>query len=308
MYAVPDQTGKLAVVTGANSGTGKEAAARLAAAGAHVVLAVRTPAKGQQAVREIEARVPGARLTLRRLDLADQASVRSFAEQLVADGTPVDLLLNNAGVMAVPDRQVTVDGFELQFATNFLGPFALTLRLLPLLLQAPRPRVATMSSTAAFLGRIDFDDLQHERRYHPWAAYGQSKLADLMLAFELARVAADQGWPLLSTAAHPGFTHTNLQSAGPNLGRDKPRRSLMLSLPIPSQEVEQGAEPLLHAAADPLAGPGAYYGSGGRLELAGPTKPARIPRRAKDTAAAARLWAVAEQLTGTSLPAGRGAA
>jgi NAD(P)-dependent dehydrogenase (short-subunit alcohol dehydrogenase family) len=302
MYAVPDQTGRLVVVTGANSGTGKEAAARLAAAGAHVVLAVRTPAKGEAARSDILARVPGARVEVRPLDLADLASVRDFAARLTADGTPLDLLVNNAGVMAVPQRMTTADGFELQFGTNFLGPFALTLRLLPLLLAAPAPRVTTMSSTAAHMGRIDFEDLQRERRYRPWGAYGQSKLADLMFAFELARISAARGWPLLSTAAHPGLTRTNLQTSGPNLGRDKPRTSLMMVV-LPWQDVAQGTEPLLQAATDPAAAPGAYYGAGGRLEMGGPTRPARVPRRARDTADAARLWATAEQLTGTSLPA-----
>ncbi|MGW9304974.1 SDR family oxidoreductase [Streptomyces cyaneofuscatus] len=305
MYAVPDLTGKLAVVTGANSGTGKEAARRLAGAGAQVVLAVRTPAKGEQARTEILAEYPAARIEVRRVDLADLASVEAFADGLIADGTPLDLLLNNAGVMAPPTRMTTADGFELQFGSNFLGPFALTVRLLPLLLAAPAPRVATMSSGTANYGRIHFDDLQWERRrYSPNLSYAQSKLADLMLTRQLADVAAERGWSLLSTGAHPGYTRTNLQTAGASLGRDKPKRSLLNSFTVlPSQLPEQGAEPLLYAAADPGAVPGGYYGPGGRFGLVGPTAPARITRRALDPAANARLWATAERLTGVSLPA-----
>ena len=190
MYAVPDQAGKLIVVTGANSGTGKEATRRLVAAGAHVVMAVRTVAKGEQAREEILATHPGAWLEVRRIDLADLASVAEFADGLIADGTPVDVLINNAGVMAPPTRMTTADGFELQFGSNFLGPFALTVRLLPLVLAAQAPRVVTMSSGVAGYGRIRFDDLQWKRGYRPNLAYAQSKLADLMLTLHLADLAA----------------------------------------------------------------------------------------------------------------------
>ncbi|HEY3606050.1 MAG TPA: SDR family oxidoreductase [Pseudonocardiaceae bacterium] len=304
MYEVPDQRGKLAVVTGANSGTGKEAALRLAGAGAHVVLAVRTPAKGDQARAEILAEHPKAQLDVRRIDLADLASVARFADGLIADGTPIDLLVNNAGVMAPPTRMTTADGFELQFGSNFLGPFALTVRLLPALLAAPAARVATMSSGTANFGRIHFEDLQWEkRRYRPNLSYAQSKLADLMLTRHLAAVAAERGWHLMSAGAHPGYTRTNLQTAGASLGRDKPRRSLLGSLDfLPSQAVEQGTEPLLFAATSPDAVAGAYYGPGRRFGLVGPTATARTPRRALDAATNARLWADAERLTGVELP------
>jgi NAD(P)-dependent dehydrogenase (short-subunit alcohol dehydrogenase family) len=305
MYSVPDQTGRLAVVTGANSGTGQEAARRLSAAGAHVIMAVRTVAKGEQARAGILARHPQARLDVRRVDLADLASVAEFADRLLAEGTPLDLLLNNAGVMAVPTRMTTADGFELQFGSNFLGPFALTVRLLPLLLAAPAPRVATMSSGMANVGRIRFDDLQYRRGYRPNPAYSQSKLADLMMTEHLAALATERGWNLLSTAAHPGFTRTNLQTTGPNLGLDRPRFSLMQAGMrfAPSQGVETGAEPLLYAATSPDAVNGGYYGPGGRFGLVGPTVPARTPRRAREEATATRLWAEAEQLTGVSLSA-----
>ncbi len=305
MYTVPDQTGKRAIVTGANSGTGQEAARRLAEAGAHVIMAVRTVAKGDQARAGILARHPGASLEVRRIDLADLASVREFSDGLLDDGTPVDLLVNNAGVMAPPTRMTTADGFELQFGSNFLGPFALTLRLLPVVLAAPAPRVVTMSSGVANFGRIHFADLEWERRYSANFSYAQSKLADLMMSLRLAAIAAERDWNLMSNAAHPGFTRTNLQTAGASLGRDKPKRTMFNSLHfLPSQEVGPGTEPLLFAATSPAAVSGGYYGPRGSMGLVGPTTFVRPPRRARDTAAAARLWAEAERLTGVRLPAG----
>nr|AFD03097.1 putative short chain dehydrogenase [uncultured bacterium 8] len=305
-YVVPDQTGKSVVVTGANSGTGKEAARRLAAAGARVVLAVRTVAKGEQARAEILARHPHALLEVRRVDLADLASVEAFADGILADGAPLDLLVNNAGVMAPPTRLTTADGFELQMGSNYLGPFALTVRLLPALLAAPAPRVTTMSSGVANYGRIHFDDLQWERRrYSPNLSYAQSKLADLMMARQLADLAAERGWNLLSTAAHPGFTVTNLQTAGAGLGRDKPKRTLITELGflLPKQQAEEGTEPLLYAATSPEATAGGYYGPGGRFGLVGPTATARVTRRALDADANRRLWTESERLTGVTLPA-----
>ncbi|MET7529283.1 SDR family oxidoreductase [Streptomyces goshikiensis] len=307
MYAVPDQSGQFVVVTGANSGTGKEAARRLAEAGARVVLAVRTPAKGERARAEILARHPRARLEVRRIDLADLSSVAAFADGILADGTPLDLLVNNAGVMAPPARMTTADAFELQFGSNFLGPLALTVRLLPALLAAPAPRVTTMSSRTADFGRIDFGDLQWQRRrYVPMLSYAQSKLADLMMARHLAELAAERDWPLRSTAAHPGYTKTNLQTAGASLGRDEPSRlhRAMSALDfLPKQEVGPGAEPLLYAATSPDAVAGGYYGPGGRFGLVGPTAEARITRRALDRTANARLWSEAERLTGVSVTA-----
>jgi NAD(P)-dependent dehydrogenase (short-subunit alcohol dehydrogenase family) len=244
-------------------------------------------------------------LDVRRIDLADLASVKEFADELLGDGAPLDLLVNNAGVMAPPTRMTTAGGFELQIGSNFLGPFALTVRLLPVLLAAGAPRVATMSSLAAHYGRIRFQDLQSERHYSPNLAYAQSKLADLMFTQYLAAVAAQRDWNLMSTAAHPGYTRTNLQTAGPSLGRNKPSRLyglLNATDLLPSQGVEQGAEPLLHAVTSPEAVAGGYYGPSGRFGLVGPTVTARPPRRALDPATNARLWALAERLTGVALP------
>jgi NAD(P)-dependent dehydrogenase (short-subunit alcohol dehydrogenase family) len=305
MFTVPGQAGRLFVVTGANSGLGREAARRLAGAGARVVLAVRTLAKGEQAREAILGELPQALVQVRRLDLADLGSVKEFAEGLIADGTPLDLLLNNAGVMTPPSRLATADGFELQLGTNFLGHFALTLRLLPLLLAAPAPRVVSVSSMAARFGAIRFDDLQHERGYRPMSAYGQSKLADLLFARQLAEVATERGWDLMSNAAHPGYTRTNLLDAGAALRQPGGRRILMhvaMKVPHPAQPVQTGAEPLLYAATSPDAVNGGYYGPKGPFEIAGPAGTARVPRQARDAGVAARLWAEAERLTSVELP------
>ncbi|MFF0264703.1 SDR family oxidoreductase [Kribbella sp. NPDC004536] len=303
MYDVPDLTGKLVVVTGANSGTGKEATKRLAAAGARVVMAVRTPSKGEAARAEILAEHPDAQLEVRRIDLADLASVQEFAEQLSADESHLDVLVNNAGVMTPPSRLTTKDGFELQFGSNYLGPFALTVRLLPLILAAPAPRIATMSSGAAYFGKIGFDNLQWERGYRPTSAYSQSKLADLMLSNHLAKLSVDHGWGLVSVAAHPGYTRTNLQTAGASLG---PQTSLnkffMRHNPLPKQDVETGTEPLLFAVADLAAKSGEYYGPNGIFGLVGKTTLVRNPKSATDPATNARLWQVSETLTGVALP------
>jgi NAD(P)-dependent dehydrogenase (short-subunit alcohol dehydrogenase family) len=301
MAHLPDQSGRHIVVTGANSGTGKEATKRLAAAGASVVMAVRTPEKGEAARAEILAEVPDADLTIRRVDLADLASVRTFADAMLAADRPIDVLVNNAGVMIPPSRLLTADGFELQFGTNFLGPFALTNLLLPLVLRGRDPRVVTMASGAANTGRIRFRDLQWAQGYQPWFAYSQSKLADLLLGMHLDRVARERDWSLLSTMAHPGFTRTNLQTAGRNLGRSRQLEPSTRRSPF-AMEVEQGTEPLLYAAVGQGAESGAYYGPGGPFGMIGPTHRTSIPRSARGIDLARSLWAVAEDLTGTRLP------
>ena len=296
MYEVPDQTGRRIIVTGANSGTGLEATRRLAAAGAQVVMAVRNLAKGEAASDDLLEAQPDARLELRHLDLADLSSVRRFAEGI----DRVDTLVNNAGVMAPPTRFETADGFELQLGSDYLGPFALTELLLPALLAAESPRVVTMSSIVAQIGRIHLDDLNGDRRrYVPFREYGQAKLADLLLSLHLARISDERGWSLRSIAAHPGYTRTNLQTAGANLGREV-QREPSTRAPFYTQDVQQGTEPLLFAIADPAAQNGEYYGP--RNWVTGPTRRKRPPFSARRSDAAA-LWAAAEKLTGTSLPA-----
>lgn len=299
MYNVPDLTGKRVVVTGANSGTGKEATRQLAAAGATVIMAVRTPAKGEAARSEIRAANPAADLAVRALDLADLASVHRFADTLYADDVPIDVLVNNAGVMVPPKRMETADGFELQLGTNFLGPFALTNRLLELVRRSPQPRVTTMTSGAANFGQIRFDDLNWtRRRYRPMLAYAQSKLADTLLALHLARVSADQGWNLISTLAHPGYTRTNLQQAGRNLGRaEATPRDPDQQPGFISMSVQEGVQSLLIAATRADAPSGGYWGPTGRFGLIGEPDRIRIPRNARNPDLARSLCAVAADLT-----------
>jgi NAD(P)-dependent dehydrogenase (short-subunit alcohol dehydrogenase family) len=300
VYQVPSQRDKLIVVTGANSGTGKEIARRLASAGADVIMAVRDTDKGEAARHDLLTTQPDARLTVRSLDLADLSSVKSFAETLLREGRPIDALVNNAGVMMPPKRFETVDGFELQMGTNFLGPFALTARLLPLL-AGDGARVSTMSSVAAMTGRIRFDDPQWRARYRPSSAYAQSKLADLIFALHLADVARERNWSLVSNAAHPGFTRTNLISAGASLGHDRPRRRWVNRATfLFSQSVESGAEPMLYAVTSPDAFNGAYYGPN-RLTV-GSTTLVRPPKSARSPDLGPRLFALGEELTGVSLP------
>ena len=299
--SIPDQYGKRVIVTGANSGLGLETARRLSAAGAHVVMAARTAEKNQTAADIIRQSVPDASLQLESLDLASLASVRSFADRILADQLPVDVLINNAGVMAVPSRHTTEDGFELQFGTNHLGHFALTARLLPSLVAADAPRVVTLSSVMHWIGRIRFGDLNADKKYNAWLAYGQSKLANLLFAHELQRRSDAAGWGLLSAAAHPGSSRTNLQSAGPQLGRDKPANALVerfMQSPGLSQDAEQGAEPEIFAATWASVSGGDYVGPTGTFGLTGPPGRAKQSRRALDQRVAMRLWTVSEDLTG----------
>ena len=219
---VPDLAGKLAVVTGSNSGLGLGLATRLAAGGADVTMAIRNRAKGEAAIEQIRATVPNAKLTIKSLDLSSLASVAALGEELNAEGRPIDILINNAGVMTPPERDTTEDGFELQFGANHLGHFALTGHVLPLLRAAAAPRLVSLSSLAARTGRMHFDDLQFEKSYNAMQAYGQSKLSNLMFAREFDRRSREAGWGVTSTAAHPGLTKTNLQISGPSHGRAKP--------------------------------------------------------------------------------------
>jgi NAD(P)-dependent dehydrogenase (short-subunit alcohol dehydrogenase family) len=295
---IPSQRGRVAVVTGANSGIGWQAALELARAGGEVILAARTAAKAEDAAARIRSEVPGAQLRTELLDLADLASVRAFAAKLAAL-PKIDLLVNNAGVMNVPTRQLTNAGFELQLGTNFLGPFALTALLMPALLRSDAPRITTVSSGAANMGtkQIRFDDLQWEHGYGPWKAYCQSKLADLLFAQELGRRAAAAGLPLVSNAAHPGFARTNLQSSGPGRAPNLIERIMAAVL---SQDAVQGARPTLRAATEPAAGSGSYFGPARMFPPKGDPVAVNIPKPARDEAVAARLWSVAEQLTGVT--------
>jgi NAD(P)-dependent dehydrogenase (short-subunit alcohol dehydrogenase family) len=284
---IPDQTGRTVVVTGANSGIGRAAAAALAEHGASVVLACRNLAKGEAAAAQMTGDV-----TVRRLDLADLASVHEFA---AATG-PLDVLVNNAGVMAVPLSRTT-DGFEMQIGTNFLGHFALTGLLLPTI----RDRVITLSSGAHRAGRIDLADLNwRTRRYRRWAAYGQSKLADLMFSYELDRRLRRAGSVVRSVAAHPGYAATDLQShTGTVLDRIMAVGNRLLA-----QSAAAGALPLLYAATMPDVEGGEYWGPRGLGELRGHPHRVRSSKASMDTDVASRLWATAEELTGVTFGAG----
>ena len=283
---IPDQSGRVAVVTGANSGLGLVDSRELARAGARVIMACRNLEKGHAAAAPIDGEVE-----VRALDLADLSSVREFAAGLQG---PVDLLINNAGVMA-PPRRLTKDGFESQLGTNHLGHFALTGLLLESLLAAPAPRVVTESSQAHRMGRINFSDLQGEHRYVSWLAYGQSKLANLMFCFELQRRAVEAGTALKSLAAHPGYSRTNLQFAAPP---PHERAVMALTNLLFAQSAEMGALPTLFAATvDDLPG-GSYIGPNGLLEQRGYPHLVTATRRAYDEEAWRRLWEASEELTG----------
>jgi NAD(P)-dependent dehydrogenase (short-subunit alcohol dehydrogenase family) len=288
--------GKTAVVTGANSGLGFQTAKQLAGHGAHVVMACRDSQRGKDALERLQSEVPGSDVEVRSLDLADLSSVKAFAAGL--DG-PVHLLINNAGVMALPKRQ-TADGFEMQFGTNHLGHFALTGRLLRALTAEPGARVVTVSSQMHTIGRINFADLQGNRRYQKWLAYGQSKLANLLFAGELARRAAAAGRDLRSLAAHPGYATTNLQTTGPKMGGSRfGERLAGLGSALFGQSDADGAIPILYAATEPDAQSGQYFGPDGPFRMRGSgAKLGKPMRKALDQTTAARLWDVSEELTG----------
>jgi NAD(P)-dependent dehydrogenase (short-subunit alcohol dehydrogenase family) len=295
---IPRQTGRLVAITGATGGLGLETALALAGAGADVMLTGRNAQKGAAALATIRARHPAASVRYGHLDLASLASAREFAGQFAQAHAALDLLINNAGVMMPPKRQTTSDGFELQFGTNYLGHFALTERLLPLLRAARQPRVVNLSSIAHKNGAaIHFDDLQWQRGYKPWSAYGQSKLAMLRFALELQRRSDANGWGLLNNAAHPGYVLTDLIANG--RGADGLLHALnRLTLePLLSQSAADGALPTLFAATAPNAKAAGYCGPTGFFELKGPPGAAQIARPARDQAAAARLWQISEALT-----------
>ena len=302
---IPSQAGRIAVVTGATSGIGYETAKALAAAGAEVIVASRNAAKGADVVAQIRAIQRGAAVRFEPLDLASLASVADCAARIAASVPHIDLLINNAGVMAIPTRHETIDGFEMQLGANYLGHFALDMHLMPKVLAAPAPRIVTVSSIAHRSGRIHFNDLQLKSGYTPWKAYGQSKLATLMFSLELERRAIAESLTLTSIAAHPGYAVTGLQSTGPGFGRNGKvslvERVGKLLQPFFSQPAAAGALPTLFAATSPQAIGGVMYGPDGFYELKGSPTLAGIVPRARDQSAWLRLWEVSEQLTGTRL-------
>ncbi|MCT7356903.1 oxidoreductase [Streptomyces sp. 15-116A] len=294
VHDIPDQSGRVAVVTGANSGLGLVTAIELARAGARVVLACRSETRGRAALNRLRGEVPAAEAEVRPLDLGNLGSVREFARELPYER--VDLLVNNAGVMALP-RGTTADGFETQFGVNHLGHFALTGLLLPALLTAPQARVVTVSSMMHALANIDPRDLNSERAYNRWLAYARSKSANLMFTHELARRAAAHGARLTSVAAHPGYAATNLQTAGPRAeGRRVAERLMLLGNRIVAQSAEAGALPQLYAATAPGVGPDTYLGPSFAMWRGTPAPSWRAPWTLDDTMTE-RLWSASEDLT-----------
>ena len=294
---MPSQAGRIFLVTGGTSGVGYESAKALAAAGAQVVIAARSPERAEDAIASIRRDVPDARLRFEPLDLADLASVRALSDRLNTTLARLDGLINNAGIMEPPERGTSADGLEMQFSVNYLGHFALTAGLLPVLRRADAPRVVTLSSIAARRGAIHFQDLQFEHDYDATGAYSQSKLACLMFALELQCRSDAAGWGVQSMASHPGLSRTNLQA-----NHGAVRRSLRLLF----QPAERGALPTLYAATAPEVRGGGYYGPSGLLELRGPLGTADVPAAATDARAAARLWAISEDLSGTRFPSAGG--
>ena len=293
---LPDLTGKVAVITGANSGIGLEAAKALASRGCAVVLGCRDPGRAQAATEAVKAAGPTARVEPRALDLASLESVRAFSEGVCRDFPVVDLLLNNAGVMAPPYAK-TADGFELQFGTNHLGHFALTAQLLGPLEAASAARVVTVSSNAHRMGKMRWDDLQWEKGYSRWGAYGQSKLANLLFTRELHRRLAAAGRRTRAVACHPGYSATNLFKLPPGLGWMGTLGAALMGQPAP-----QGALPTLYAATHPEVNGGDYVGPDGMGEWKGHPKKTQPLLHAQDDAAAKRLWELSEKLTSVGYP------
>ncbi len=297
---IPSQRGRSAVVPG-TGGLGLQTALDLARAGAHVTVAGRNPAKGEDALNHIRTAVPDAQVQFEALDLADLDSVAAFARRLRTSRASIDILINNAAVMTPPQRETTADGLELQFGTNYLGHFALTARLLPLLRQGTDPRVVNLSSVAARNGAINFNDLQSQQTYTPIRAYGQSKIACLMFAFELQRRSTAARWGITSIAAHPGIARTDLLTNAP--GKLSIQGLVRTWLWFLFQPAAQGALPTLYAATSPAAMGGAYYGPDMLGETRGYPALAKVPAQANDPATAARLWEVSERLAGVRFDA-----
>lgn len=304
---VPDMRGRVAVITGASDGIGYALAGRIARAGADLVLPVRNLDKGRMAVEGIRTTAPGVDVQLLPLDLSSLQSIADFADNLVRAGRPINVLINNAGVMSPPERRTTVDGFELQWGTNHLGHFALTARLLPLLV-AGKARVTTQSSVSAQMNGINWNDLNFDQSYSDSKAYSQSKIANLMFAFELDRRSKAAGWAITSNASHPGVTPTNLLRAQPDMGRSRDTTGFRMvkalsRVGLLNRSAEEGMLPALYAATHPRAEGGKFYGPGGLLHLSGAPAEQRVYRPARDAAEAARVWDVSETLVGVRFAA-----
>ncbi|GAB4575946.1 MAG: oxidoreductase [Anaerolineae bacterium] len=296
---IPEQAGRLFIITGANSGIGFEAARTLAAHRATVIMAVRSPERGEQAAADIRRETPDADLHVMPLDLSDLASVKVFADDFRTRFGHLDVLINNAGVMALPQRQTTADGFEKQFGTNHLGHFALTGHLIDLLVNQPNARIVTVSSNAHRFGRINFDDLQSKRSYNPWRAYSQSKLANLLFAFELQRRLTAAGSKTISVGCHPGWAATNLQYGSRDVQQQPLRRGVMkLMNSLLAQSAAMGALPTLYAAVAPDVNGCDYIGPSGLMHSRGYPAKEQATDAACDETAAALLWGISERLTG----------
>ncbi|GAA1190619.1 SDR family oxidoreductase [Prauserella alba] len=304
---VPDLTGKRAVITGASDGVGLGLATRFAAAGAELVMPVRNPRKGEAAVAQIRRRHPGADVSLHELDLSSLGSVAALADRLIAEARPIHFLVNNAGVMTPPDRQTTVDGFELQFGTNHLGHFALVARLLPLL-RSGRARITSQISVAADQHAVNWDDLQWLRRYHGNRAYSQSKIAFGLFGLELDRRSRDGGWGITSNLSHPGVAATNLLAARAEVGRGRPTPRARFIHALAARGVVFGTAetallPALYAATSPDAEGGRLYGPSGFNHFSGPPAEQKLYSRLRHADHARRIWDVSEELTGVRFPA-----
>ncbi|MBL4931583.1 SDR family oxidoreductase [Clostridium paridis] len=292
---IPSQKGRSVVITG-TGGIGYEIALEMTRAGAEVIMAGRNRDKGEEAIRNIKKMIPSGNIHFEKLDLADLSSIKDFGQRIRAQRKSLDILVNNAAVMNPPKRIVTKDGFELQMGTNYLGHFALTAHMLPLLKQGNKPRVITMSSVAHLSGVINFDDLQSEHNYKPMVTYSQSKLACLMFALELQRRSDEEGWGISSMGAHPGISRTELipNGAGKNSPAGIVRR---LFGPFLFQPAAHGAWPALYAATAEEAKGGTYYGPSKMNEMRGYPKIAKIAPQAKDIQVASKLWEESEKLT-----------
>jgi NAD(P)-dependent dehydrogenase (short-subunit alcohol dehydrogenase family) len=297
---IPDQTGKTAIITGGNSGIGFGAAIELARKGCRVILACRNQSKADDAKSRIMGEIPQAAVDVGLLDLSSLQSIREFAQRTLENGKPIDLLINNAGVLAPPQRQETREGFELQLGTNHLGHFALTGLLLPLVQAAKAGRVVTVSSIAHLSARINFDDLQAQKSYDPWTGYRQSKLANLLFGLELERRLRKTQSSTISVIVHPGLSNTTLFTSAPGVKPGIKAALVQMVLVVMGQSSQRGALPTLFGATSPQAQGGHYYGPDGWKEMRGNPAEAKISDAAKDETTARRLSEISQELTGVT--------